>query len=102
MVRNRLQMILTTDEISRLTISDSEKGNVNITVDVHGMKCSQAKRFINNIINAVHTAFQLVIIHGYKHGTAIKDMLAENFKNTHIATQYQDPFNQGITYMAIS
>ena len=102
MVKKRLQMILTTDEISRLKISDTEKGNVNITVDVHGMKCSQAKRFINNIINAAHTAFQLVIIHGYNHGTAIKDMLADNFKNAHITTQYQDPFNQGITHMSIA
>lgn len=96
----RLGMIFSQDDIARISIKDD--GKLQVTVDVHGMKCVQAKRFINNIINSIREAFRLVIIHGYNHGTAIKDMLAENFSNTHIIDQYQDPRNKGVTYMVLA
>jgi len=102
MVNNKLKIILTNEEISRLTISEIDETKIRITADVHGMKCSQARRFINNIINTVRVAFQLIIIHGYNHGTAIKDMLAENFSNTHITEQHLDPYNKGVTHMLIA
>lgn len=102
MVHNRLRMVFTNEEISRLTISEINERRIRIVADVHGMKCSQVRRFINNIINTVRVAFQLIIIHGYNHGTAIKDMLAENFSNTHITEQHPDPYNQGVTHMLIA
>lgn len=102
MVNKKLKIILTNEEISRLTISEIDETKIRIIADVHGMKCSQARRFINNIINTVRVAFQLIIIHGYNHGTAIKDMLAENFSNTHITEQHLDPHNKGVTHMLIA
>ena len=102
MVNNRLKMVFTSEEISSLIISEISESKISIVADVHGMKCSQARRFINNIINTVRVAFQLIIIHGYNHGTAIKDMLAENFSNTHITEQHLDPYNQGVTHMLIA
>ena len=98
----RLGMIFTQDDIERITVKDEVEKNLQVTVDVHGMKCSQAKRFINNIINAIRSAFKLVIIHGYNHGTAIKDMLADNLTNSHIIDQYQDSYNKGVTYMVLA
>lgn len=98
----RLKMILTIEEINRLNISESINRQLRIVADVHGMKCSQARRFINNIINTVRVAFQLIIIHGYNHGTAIKDMLAHNFSNTHITEKHVEPYNQGVTHMLIA
>lgn len=97
----RLRLILSSDELDRLTISEFD-GNTTIVVDVHGMKCSQARRFINNIINTVHCAVRLVIIHGYNHGTAIKDMLSSNFHNSHIEEQFSDAYNLGMTHMLIA
>lgn len=102
MVNNRLRMVFTDEEISRLTISEVDERRIRIVADVHGMKCNQARRFINNIINTVRVAFQLIVIHGYNHGTAIKDMLAQNFSNTHITEKHADPYNQGVTHMLIA
>lgn len=98
----RLGMIFSQTDIDRITVKDIDSKNLQVTVDVHGMKCCEAKKFINNIINAARTAFKLVIIHGYNHGTAIKDMLAENFSNSHIVNQYQDPYNKGVTHMVLA
>lgn len=102
MVISRLRMVLTNDELNRITVKEKATGKIRITADVHGMKCYEARRFINNIINIVRTAFQLVIIHGYNHGTAIKEMLAHNFSNDHICEQFPDPRNQGVTHMLIA
>lgn len=102
MVRARLKMVLTQSEMNRIKISESRSGKLRITADVHSMKCYEARRFINNIINIVRTAFQLVIIHGYNHGTAIKEMLAQNFSNDHIYEQFPDSRNQGVTHMLIA
>lgn len=102
MIRTRLKMVLTQSEMNRIKISESRSGKIRITADVHGMKCYEARRFINNIINIVRIAFQLVIIHGYNHGTAIKEMLAQNFSNDHIYEQFPDPCNQGVTHMLIA
>ncbi len=81
MVISRLKLILTKDELDRISVQEKKNGKISITADVHGMKCNEAKRFI---INIVRIAFQIVIIHGYNHGTAIKEMLAQNFSNDHI------------------
>ena len=102
MIRTRLKMVLTQSEMNRIKISESRSGKIRITADVHGMKCYEARRFINNIINIVRIAFQLVIIHGYNHGTAIKEMLAQNFSNDHIYEQFPDPRNQVVTHMLIA
>ena len=102
MVISRLKMVLTNDELSRISVQEKSQRKIRITADVHGMKCYEARRFINNIINIMRMAFQLIIIHGYNHGTAIKKMLAQNFSNDHIYVQFPDPRNQGITHMLIA
>lgn len=103
MIKERLSMIFTWDELCRVQIREAENDSVAMIIaDVHGMKCFEAKRFINNIINAVRITFQLIVIHGYNHGTAIKDMLAYNFKNEHVCSQWQDQYNRGITRMYVA
>lgn len=101
MVGSRLQMIFTTDEYGRLTVDESQN-KISIIADVHGMKCWQARRFLNNIINVVGQPFQLEVIHGYVHGTAIKEMLDRSFNNVHIIERHSDPCNYGVTYMSLA
>lgn len=102
MIYDRINYIFTKEEINRLSIEDTPGNMLKVTVDVHGMKCSQAKRLINNLINVLRTSFVLRIIHGFNHGTAIRDMLSESFDNPHVAKKYLDPRNQGITFMQIA
>lgn len=74
MVSNKLKMIFTQKEIDRLKITEIDEEQIRTVADVHGMRCKQARRFINNIINIIRVTFQLIIIYGYNHGTAIKNM----------------------------
>ena len=103
-LEEKFKMVLSPTEINRLKIKTncSNDEGINIEVDVHGLTCKQAKRFIKNIINLGNTAFLLKIIHGYNHGTAIKEMLSTNFYNSHVIKKYPDQFNKGITYMQLA
>ena len=102
MIRNKLNTFLSVTDYRRLTLIESNTRITKIIVDVHGMKCFEVRRFINNIISIVNSDFKLDIIHGYNHGTAIKDMLANNYNNSHISGRHQDSYNQGITHMSIA
>ena len=99
---DRLHMILSHDDFNRITKKWVDIDAIHLVVDVHGMNCYQARRLIKNIINMANCTFQLEVIHGYSHGTAIKDMLAQNFKNSHVREQYQDYYNKGLTHMLIA
>ena len=88
-------------DVRRLTYAQSSGGDT-VLVDVHGMKCWQAKQFINNIINLSNRPFRLTVIHGYNHGTAIMDMVRNRLDNKRIMERAADQFNLGITYLAIA
>ena len=102
MIRERLQTILTHEELSRVSVSEYSQLSPLVILDVHHMKCHCAKRLINNIINVINNNCQLIIIHGYNGGTAIKEMLLNNFNNNHILNKYTNPNNYGVTYMTIA
>ena len=44
MMISRLRMVLTNDELDRITVKERESGKIRITADVHGMKCYEARR----------------------------------------------------------
>ena len=98
---NRINTIFTQEEIDRITFGASGDGTIDITVDAHGMTCSMLRRYLNNLICVVHTRFRLVVIHGYKHGTALKEMLAEMYHNQHVTDRFVHPDNPGRTCMVI-
>lgn len=102
MISDKLKVIFSPDEINRIKVIEKDRQYLLVIADVHGLKCYQAKRFINNIINLIHSAFKLIIIHGYTHGTAIKDMLQSHFYNPHILELFPDFQNQGVTHMIIA
>ncbi len=98
---DRLHMIYTDEYIGRLRIAVS-KGHVSITADVHGLTVKEARRFINNIITILDIPLTLIIIHGYRHGHAIKEMIMDNFTNSKVICKIPDPVNKGVTNLAVA
>ncbi len=97
-IENKLKMILPDTDMKRITIKN-KKGKIKIFADVHGMKVWEAKRFINNILNLIRETMELIIIHGYKHGSAIKEMLQKEFDNGHVTKISPDRDNMGVTHI---
>lgn len=93
---NKFRLIFKEEELNRISF-EGENGDEIIVVDVHGMKCSAAHRFVHNIITVIHAAFKLLVIHGYNNGTAIRDMLRSGLKETKVVSVTPDIDNDGRT-----
>lgn len=93
-------MVLTEGEKNRIRIIN-ENENIQIIVDVHGLKTHEAKRLINNLVVMLRGSFELKIIHGYNHGTSIKEMIWNEFKNKKVVNKLADKSNLGVTYLAV-
>lgn len=97
----RFNALFSNSELSRLTIFETN-GEVTVKLDVHGFSQFQAKRFIQNVINlSLGECFTLTIVHGYRHGVAIKTML-EGYTHTHIIQKYYDSQNPGVTHLSVA
>ena len=84
-MRSRFEMIFAEPMIERISLLTSLSGEVEkIIVDVHGLTCQEAKQFIRNIVNVTKGICIVKVIHGYKHGTKIKEMLRKRFMNPYI------------------
>ena len=99
---DRLRVVFSQAEMNRLSIDLDGKDEIRITADVHGMTCYEAKRFLRNIINMLRIAFKLTVIHGYRHGTAIKEMLVNSFSSNRVSRIVGIPYNLGRTEMVIT
>lgn len=98
----KIRYLFPGEDAGRICISETSAGSLTIVMDAHGMKCWQAERSINNLINLVRRPFRLTVIHGYNHGTAILDMVRNKLQNNRISARYEDMYNRGITYLAIA
>ena len=94
------EMVFTKSLIMRITKLTSNTGEVaSIIIDVHGLTCKEAKRFINNVVNITRASCIVEVIHGYRHGTRIKDMLWKSYYNPNIRQIVADQSNPGVTYL---
>lgn len=96
----RLNFILSIEDKKRINISVL-RSSIRVTIDVHGLSVHKAKVLISNIIILTPSALYLVINHGYRHGTAIRDALNENKLNARIFWQEISENNPGLTHMRV-
>lgn len=81
----------------------SNDNRIIVTVDLHSMTCAEAKRFIKNIISLFYQwPFTFEIIHGYTHGTAIKDMIRCKELSPRIMNISSPQYNPGISILEIA
>ena len=100
-IKFRLSLILTKEDMKRLEFKEKD-GEKEVIADVHGMKCCEAKRFINNIINLAREAIKLIVIHGYNHGTSIKTMITTEYSNPHVKSINTNIHNMGRTEILVT
>ena len=66
----KFEFLFPKDDLKRLSVVNGE-----LYVDVHGMTCPEAQRFLRNVIALMKGDFSMYVIHGYNRGCAIKAML---------------------------
>lgn len=96
---SRLEFVVYGAQRWRLTVSNSSHGKPMITYDAHGQTVSEVRQVIRNIVNISRCPINLCVIHGYNHGTAIKDMLAREDFSERLETKYNPSRNPGETIL---
>ena len=77
----------------RLNFSESAV----ITVDLHSMQVSEAKKYLKQKLDsAPKTCLELEVIHGYRGGTALMNMVRKSFTHPRIKSK-SIGLNQGST-----
>ena len=91
--------IFTAEEMKRIQ-KRMEKQEI-VTVDLHGMKCADAKRVVKNIIALHQGAFLLELIHGYNGGTSLKRMILSGMFSSRVKERISHPGNYGLTTLVV-
>jgi len=75
--------------------------NSSETLDIHGMTAFEAeialKGFLDTLDNSVE---EVVVVHGYRGGTALRDMVRKQFRHKRIERKLLS-MNQGVTILQI-
>ena len=95
-----MEMIFTKEEMARIT--EEIRNQVNtITVDLHGLRVDEARRFLRNILALNREECDIQIIHGYHGGTALKEMVRNHFDNPRIKNRKGVKANYGRTVLKV-
>ena len=97
----KIGIVMTKDEIKRIKITEHKSG-VNVQVDLHELRKPQAMRFIKNILNLITGPFNLSVIHGYNHGTVLKNYVNNELQSKRIKERHVLPNNLGMTVLSIN
>ena len=94
----RFEMVFTENQMGRIQMD----GDDFISVDMHGLSKHQAEKFLNNIINILREPTCINVIHGYNHGTAILEMVRNDFDNKKVQTKTSCSYNHGVTLLQVA
>jgi DNA-nicking Smr family endonuclease len=102
MMLSKFRMFETEEVVKSVHISGSENAK-KLVFDAHGFTAKKAKKTINNLIAVNKNEFTLEVIHGYHHGTAIKDLVndTENTVNKRVSKRKTFKENPGVTQLLI-
>ncbi len=101
-MKERLGMIFTADELKRMRLIDNIDNKGWITIDLHHLTVRQAKRLLNNLIAINRNECTIRVIHGYIHGTKIKNMIQNELDNRRITDKAGMKHNPGVTVLKLS
>lgn len=89
------KIIFGNDDLQRINvISDNE-----VSVDLHGLGTRASIVLVNNVINLNRGKCELSVIHGFNHGTALKDMINNRFHNPRVINMKRVVGNYGVTVL---
>lgn len=101
-VMSKLQFVVYGEDLNRVQVIQGRDGEMVIRINTHEMKCKAANRVLNNIISMFKCPFTLDVIHGYNHGTVIKDMIQDNIINQRIIAKKVLEYNPGETLIKVA
>ncbi len=97
-MEQRIRMILSPSDLERIKFIDA----THLTVDVHGFSPKHMKYFLKNIAAIIRGPFEMTVIHGYNHGTALLETIRKEKIFYRTYETCLDEVNKGITYVTFA
>ena len=101
-ITSNMKAIFSSDDLKRVNVRENKNGLTYIDTDLHGLTRRQAEKFVKNIINVNRCAFILNAIHGFNHGTVLKEMIAETKWSSRVVESNCPAWNPGQTFLTIA
>lgn len=101
-IENNMNFLMYGEIIGRIKVETLASDLPKIRVDLHGMNRRNACRLIGNIISINRFPFLLDVIHGYNHGTVLKEMINNEKFSTRVINRECPAWNPGETLMSIA
>ena len=102
LVIDKMSFVLKRDELDRVSAKIGEDGMPFIILDMHGWCTKKAKEVLDKTILINRGEFNIDLVHGYKHGIAIKKMLLSEYKNNRIIKMRSYNENPGLTFIKVA
>lgn len=72
-----------------------------LEIDLHDMQVAEAEYYLDKFITTAPENIQeIIVVHGYKKGQALLNMVRNNFKHNRIKEKVI-PYNKGITLLLL-
>ena len=97
-MEERMKLILPTRDIERLEFGGADQ----LTVNVHGLSLNSMIKLLKNISCLYRGQFTMRIIHGFNHGTTLKDAIRGTGLFTRSYKVVPDQTNPGVTMIVFS
>ena len=79
-MKDRISFAMGFVDNSRMNVCFDNEGETLVTINLHFLSGDAVRRMVRNVIAVVRCPFKLRLVHGYNHGTALRDLImAEPF-----------------------
>lgn len=100
-IRDRLSYILPGEELGRVKYLKIVNNDIlYITLDVHKWSRDKVASVLRKIVVLEREPLCISVIHGYTHGTKIKEMLCADFRNERMVHRRGYNENPGMTLLS--
>ena len=99
---SNMRSILKCEDLKRIECKEVIDGLACVVLDLHGLSYKNAVKMIKNVISVNRGAFVINAIHGYSHGTILKEMINNELLSYRISKRYTPAWNPGQTYLKIA
>jgi hypothetical protein len=96
-----LKIFLSEEQMKRFRFVVTKNGAKAVVVDLHGLKAKEARTFIKNAVAANREGLLMYIVHGFNHGTAIKDIVNSEKISERIIERHLQEHNPGCTILSV-
>lgn len=101
-IYDRMTYILSGSELDRIHVYNDVDGMTVLRIDLHLMTRKAVKKLLDETILLMRFPFRLDLIHGFKNGTVLKDMIEHEYSNERITDMYIPEYNPGETFLEVA